>query len=55
MTDIELIRKAYTLNDEDWNGVYKLAKQAQSEEARRELERLARSYYRNEEYRNGDS
>lgn len=54
MNDAELIEAAQQLNDEDWNGVYKLAKQAQDDETRRELECIARNYYRNEEYRNGD-
>lgn len=54
MSDNELLEKAKQLDDEDWNGAFSLAMQANDPDMQREIERIACMYYRNEEYRNGD-
>lgn len=54
MNDQELLDKARQLDDEDWNGAFRLAQKAQNPEIRKEIENIARRYYHNEEYRNGD-
>lgn len=52
MTDDKLIQMANDLDNQDWAGAYKLAAQAKSEDTRREIEKIARAYYHNEEYYN---
>lgn len=54
MSDAELIIKARSLDDEDWQGAFRLAEKAQSPEAKETIEQIARHYYHNEEFRSGN-